>query len=128
MSERVRLTGVSPIGDTNPQDMPVTDLEEAITFYRDTLGFTLAARSSDPVPSATMARDGVTLRFAENGGDPGDASCYISVEDVDRARAEMEAGGMVPSPTRVDEHGGKRYRVFFIKDPQGLCYCVGARE
>ena len=127
MSERVRQTNVSPTGDTTPQDMPVTDLEAAIAFYRETLGFTLAARGSDPVPSATMVRDGVTLRFAENGGDPGDAACYISVEDVDRAREEMEANGVDTSPTRVDEHAGKRYRVFFIKDPQGLCYCMGAQ-
>ena len=126
MYERVRLTGVFPIGDTDPNNMPVINLEEAIAFYQDTLGFSVTARGADPAPSATMVRDAVTLRFVENGGDPGDASCYLSVDDVDGAVAEMQAHGVTPSPTRVDEHGGKRYRVFFIKDPQGLCYCVGA--
>jgi lactoylglutathione lyase len=116
---------VHPIGETNPNDLPVGDLETAVPFYVEKLGFTVESRSAEPHKAAVIARDGVRMRLAENGGDPGQASCYIGVSDVDQARAELGGKGLDMSEIRVDQHGGKTYRVFFVRAPDGLCYCLG---
>jgi hypothetical protein len=126
MSE-VRLKGIYPIGDSDPAAMPAPDAEAASDWYVQNLGFQVTSRAEAPHRSVTLARDDVRLTLAENGGDPHNASCYIEVSDVDAAYGEAEALGIVPSPMRIDTHGGARYRVFFIKDPVGLCYCVGQK-
>jgi len=116
---------VYPIGDTDPNNLPVENLETAVPYYVQNLGFTVEARSAEPHPAAVIARDGVRMRLAQNGGDPGQASCYISVSDVDQALAELQGKGLDLSEPRVDEHEGKKYRVFFVRAPDGLCYCLG---
>jgi hypothetical protein len=40
-------------------------------------------------------------------------------------RRDLEAKGIEPSPVRLDEHGGKRYLVFFAREPHGVCFCFG---
>ena len=47
------------------------------------------------------------------------------VGDVEQLREELAARGIEPSPVRLDEHGGKQYRVFFAKEPYGVCFCFG---
>jgi catechol 2,3-dioxygenase-like lactoylglutathione lyase family enzyme len=126
MSSAPEFKAVFPIGDTDPQDMPVTDVDQAVRYYEQRMGFRLQSRAEAPVRSAVMTRGQVTLRFAENGGDAEQASCYLSVSDVDLAREELTGRGAEVSPIRTDQHDGKAYRVFFVRDDQGLCYCIGA--
>jgi lactoylglutathione lyase len=116
---------VHPIGDTDPNNLPVGDLKAALPYYVEKLGFTVESRSTEPHPAAVIARNGVRMRLAENGGDPGQASCYIAVSDVDQAFAELSGQDLDMSALRVDQHGGKSYRVFFVRAPDGLCYCLG---
>ena len=115
---------IHPIGDTNPLDMPVANVEKAVRWYEECMGFTLASRDET---SATVTRDGVQIRLAENGGDPEQASCYVDVSDVDDARAELAANYVNVSEIRIDHYGGASYRVFFAKDDDGLCYCLGKK-
>lgn len=125
MTSELEYRSVHPIGDSDPSDMPVVSLERAVGFYHR-LGFEVEARSQEPVPSATIRRGGVTLRLAENGGDPEQASCYLAVSDVDQAWQDLKERGSEPGPISGSEHDGKQYRVFFLRDPEGLCYCIGA--
>jgi predicted enzyme related to lactoylglutathione lyase len=125
MQEKAIYKGVFPIGDTNPQDLPVPDLEQALPFYEAAMGFAVKSRSASPCKAAVVGRDDVEMRLAENGGDPEQASCYMSVSDVDAAFQELWERGANPSQIRKDEHGGKSYRVFFVRAPDGLCYCLG---
>jgi lactoylglutathione lyase len=126
MSEqRAVFRSVHPIGDTDPKNLPVPDLENALPFYEQALGFTVRSRGAVPYPSVVIARDGVEMVLAENGGDPEQASCYIAVSDVDLAYRELWDKGVNPTDLRVDEHAGKKYRVFFVRAPDGLCYCLG---
>lgn len=126
MSESKALyNSVHPIGDTDPKNLPVPDLESALPFYERALGFTVRSRAASPHPSAVIARDGMEMVLAENGGDPEQASCYIAVSDVDLAYRELWDRGVNPSDLRLDDHGGKKYRVFFVRAPDGLCFCLG---
>jgi lactoylglutathione lyase len=118
---------VYPIGDTDPDNLPVADVERAVAYYSAMFGFQALGRSDGPPRSVRVGRDAVELGLAENGGDPEQASCYLDVSDVERARRELEAAGVDISPMRVDEHGGSYYRVFFAKDPDGICYCIGQK-
>jgi catechol 2,3-dioxygenase-like lactoylglutathione lyase family enzyme len=125
MTTRSHFEAIFPIGDTNPQDLPVRELEAAVRFYQDHMGFAVQERTASPLPSALLRRDDVTMRLAENGGDPEQASCFIRVSDVDAAIAEMQGQGLDVSPPRVDRTGNGDFRVFFVRAPDGLCYCLG---
>lgn len=126
METDARLNAVHPIGDSDPQNMPVLDATRAATFYADHLGFAVASSEVGPPAAAVLARDGVTLRLVENGADPEQASCYIDVTNLDALHREYQAQGVHVSEgiTEMD-HEGKRYRVFWLKDEDGLCYCLG---
>jgi hypothetical protein len=61
--------------------------------------------------------------LAVNGGDPEQASCWFSVSDVDALWLELNAKGIDPGIIDEQEYDGKRYRVFFAKEPYGVCFC-----
>lgn len=124
---QIRFEGIYPIGDSDPAAMPAPDPEAAALWYVENLAFEEISRADAPYRSVTLARDHVRLTLAETGGDPNNASCYIEVSDVEGAYGEAEAAGIAPTPMRVDKHGGAKYRVFFVKDPVGLCYCIGQK-
>ena len=119
--------GIFPIGDSDPKNMPVRELEPAIRWYESNMGFSVKSRAETPHASATLARDAVELVLAVNGGDPEQSSCYISVSDVEAAFRDLTERGLDIANRRVDEHEGKRYDVFFVRAPDGLCYCIGQR-
>lgn len=127
MSTVVVFKSVHPIGETDPQHLPVPSIETALPYY-NRLGFTVKRRSETPTPHLTIARDEIEMGLAENGGDPEQASCYIEVSDVECAYQEMKDRGASPSDLRVDRYGENTYKVFFIKDEVGLCYCLGQKQ
>ena len=45
--------------------------------------------------------------------------------DAEAARVELAAKGVEPSELRFDQHNGKRLRIFFAKEPYGVCFCFG---
>jgi lactoylglutathione lyase len=122
MSQQLFFKGVYSIGDTDTQALPVKELGPAIGYYTQVLGFSLVSKSEK---TAVLQRDEATIGLAVNGKDPEQASCYFAVGDVEALRRELEAKGIEPSPLRLDEHEGKRYRVFFAKEPYGVCFCFG---
>jgi catechol 2,3-dioxygenase-like lactoylglutathione lyase family enzyme len=125
MSKKCQFEAVFPIGDTDPRNLPVADLDRAIDYYQKHLGFTLRSRSASPYQAALLVRDGVEIRLAENGKDPEQASCYMDVNDVALAFEELQDQGLEVSEIQTQEYSGTTYRVFFLRDPDGLCYCIG---
>lgn len=114
-------TGVFPIsGDVSA--LPVRQIGPAVGYYTRVLGFALESRTET---TATLRRDDAHLGLAVNGEDPEQVSVYFAVSDVEAARAELEAAGISPTTVRVDEHNGKKYRVFFAAEPFGVCFCFG---
>lgn len=102
--------------------LPVEDIDRAAAWYGPRFGLVEAERSAVPVPTVIMERDGVRIGFAVNGGDASNEGAAILVTDIRRARAELEANGVTIANSRVDEREGKKYQVFFVVAPDGLCY------
>lgn len=102
-------------------DLPVANVEEAAAFYARAFGMVEVARRQAP-PSVELERDGVRLGFTENGRDPGQEGAAIRVTDIDRMRRQLEAAGVAVGDARVDVRDGRRFQVFFVVAPDGLCY------
>ena len=125
MTDLVVFTGVYSIGDTNVLALPVKDIGPAIGYYTQVLGFHVVERQAE---IALLQRGEAKIGLVRNSSDPEQASCYFAVSDVAALREELQAKGIEPSELRVDEHGGKRYRIFFAKEPYGVCFCFGQPE
>ena len=109
-------------------NLPVENVEQAIPFYESMMGFQLVSRGDSPHKSAILARDGIQIRLAENGGDASQDGCFFKVNDVETAFAEFKANGLdkdSASAFSIQDHGDTRYKVFFVVAPDGLCYCMG---
>lgn len=102
--------------------LPVTDLDQAVRWYSQAFGMTEVERRDDPVPAVILERDGTRLGFGINGGDASQDGAAILVTDIHRARAELEANGIETANWRIDERDGKKFQVFFVRAPDGLCY------
>lgn len=102
--------------------LPVQDLDAAVRWYSHAFGMKEVARHNDPVPTVVLERDGTQIGFAINGRDPGQDGAAILVSDISRAKSELESRGVNPANWRVDERDGKRFQVFFVVAPDGLCY------
>lgn len=111
-------------------NLPVPNLEEAIPFYETVLGFQVIARNDAPHQSAILGRDEIQLGLAENGGDPTQDGCFLAVDNVETAFAELKASGLAKEKAdyRLDRHGDTTWKVFFVIAPDGLCYCLGERQ
>jgi hypothetical protein len=122
MSQSVVFKGVYPIGDTDTNAVPVKEIGPAVGYYTQVLGFSLVTKDRE---SAVLKRGGAQIGLAVNGRDPEQASCYFAVSDVEALRRELDAKGIQPGDIQVQEHDGKKYRVFFAKEPYGVCFCFG---
>jgi lactoylglutathione lyase len=120
MSNSVFFKAVGPIGDTDPNALPVKEIGPAVGYYTQCLGF---SRVSKDHATAVLKRDDVQIGLAVNGRDPGQASCWFSVSDVDALWREFDSKCIAPGNIDEQEHDGKSYRVFFAKDPYGVCFC-----
>lgn len=129
MPSDIRLNAIHPIGRTDPQNMPVADVARAIPFYTDKLGFVLRGTEGEPPTAARLGRDAAELRLVQNGEDPEQASCYIDVTGLDALHGEYRAQGVdVSEHITGMTHEGRPSRVFWLKDEDGLCYCLGTPQ
>jgi uncharacterized glyoxalase superfamily protein PhnB len=100
----VRILGTVPV-------VPVTDVGEAIAFYRDTLGFTLAfeqgAYAGVDRGAAHVHLDGVVNAAA------GQVTVRVTVEGVDALYAEIEPKGVVDpaEPLNTKPWGARQFSV-----------------
>ena len=109
-------------------NLPVADLESALPFYEQTMGFRVVSRSDTPHRSAVLARDGVQIGLAENGGDASQDGCAFHVGNLDVLFEEFSAKGLKLSPIGVEGQGDEAWRVFYVVAPDGLCYWLGERQ
>nr|WP_303652697.1 DUF1579 family protein [Paludisphaera mucosa] len=116
----VAFKAVGPIGDTDANALPVKEIGPAVGYYTQCLGFALVSRDRT---TARLRRGEVEIGLAANGEDPEQASCWFAVDDVEALWSEYEAKGVGPGAIDRQEYGGKAHRVFFAKDPYGVCFC-----
>jgi lactoylglutathione lyase len=126
MPDKAVYKAIFPIGDTDPRNMPVVNLAQSIEYYEG-LGFQTKTQSDTPHPSAVITRDDVEIGLTVNGCDPEQASCYIAVDNVELARQELLEQQADVTELRLDRQGGNTYRVFFLRDKEGLCFCLGSK-
>jgi catechol 2,3-dioxygenase-like lactoylglutathione lyase family enzyme len=120
--------------------LTVSNLDRAVAFYRDTLGFDVVARfevggeafaTAVDVEDASgtfahLDADGVRIELVEYDpeGDPTEAAlnrpgaCHVgfAVEDVDAFVADLPDGVELVSEPRTTESGT---RIVFLRDPDG---------
>ena len=108
-------------------NLPVENLKESIPFYETVMGFQVVSRQDAPCKSAILARDDIQIGLAENGGDPTQEGCFFEVDDVEAAFNELKNNGLQNDDPnyRIEQHGDKSFRIFFVIAPDGLCYCLG---
>lgn len=106
-------------------NLPVSNVDEALPFYEQSLGFHVVERRTTPVKAAILERDNVRIGLVENGGDPTQDGSFFEVSSVDRIFEELTGRGLTLKPPQVQrsEHGA--FRSFFIVAPDGLCYMLG---
>jgi predicted enzyme related to lactoylglutathione lyase len=121
-TDKAVFQGVYPIGNTNTHALPVKELGPAIGYYTQVLGFSLVSKEAG---KAVLRRDAAEIGLAVNSQDPEQASCYFAVSDVEAVWRELHARGIEPSAIELSVHEGRAYRVFFAKEPYGVCFCFG---
>ena len=121
MADAALYKAAFPYGD-DVLALPVRDIEQAAKWYGPAFGLSEVERRTKPIPTVILERDGVQLGFAINGGDPEQEGAAISVTDIHRAKAELEANDVQISNWRIDERDGQKLQVFFVVAPDGLCY------
>ena len=62
-------------------------------WYGAAFGLVEVESRDDPVPTVILERDGVQIGFAVNGGDASQEGAAILVNDIHKARDEIEANG-----------------------------------
>ncbi len=108
-------------------NLPVESVDAALPFYEAVMGFKVLAQSDSPHKSATLSRDHIQIGLAENGGDPTQEGCFFEVDNAEAAFMELKANGLPQQEAnfRIDRHGDRSFKVFFVVAPDGLCYCLG---
>ncbi len=75
-------------------NLPVGDVETAISFYETIMGFQVLSRKDSPSKSVVLGRDGIQIGLAENGGDPTQEGCFFEVDNAEAAFAELKSNGL----------------------------------
>ena len=119
----------SPYAD-DAMNLPVQNVDAAIPYYEKVFSFQVVSRQDAPHKSVILARDGIQIGLAENGGDPTQEGCFFEVDDVETAFAELKSNGLKKEDAgfRIDRYGATSWKVFFVVAPDGLCYCLGERQ
>ena len=128
-------------------NLPVADADATATYYVEKMGFAVVECSHHPVTDAVppllgqegsqqrpvkrvvLERDGIQMALAENGGDPEQDGCAFRTDNIAALRDEFIANGLVKIGDIADDtQGGKKFRVFFVVAPDGLCYWFGEEQ
>ncbi|HTK75680.1 MAG TPA: VOC family protein [Gemmataceae bacterium] len=125
----IKVAGLAPL-------VQVFDMPTSIAFYRDTLGFTVAATSEpgDDCDWALLKLDGTELMLNtayEKEHRPAtpdaarlaaheDTALYFGCPDVDGAYSHLRAMGIAAEPPTVAPYGMKQ---LYLKDPDGYVIC-----
>lgn len=123
-----QLNGVYPISGEDLTALPVKEIGPAAAFCQSVLGFAVLARDE---ATATVQRDNARLGLVRKADHrPEEAgSCCFAVTDLDAMHRELDSRGLDLGGIRTDEWGGKRYRVFFLREAEnGYCYCFSLPE
>jgi hypothetical protein len=115
----VSLQEVLPLRELYRREMGC-QIVPTVGYYTQCLGFSHVSKDGT---TARLRRDDVEIVLAVNGQDPEQVSCWFSVGDVDAPRREYDSKGIGPGAIDEQEYDGRPCRVFFAKEPYGVCFC-----
>lgn len=100
--------------------LPVSDVDRAISFYRDVVGFVLdhdvSPGNGMRVVQLTPPRSACSISFGVGmGAGTPVSNLHLVVDDLDAVRADLAAKGLEVSPVQ-DMGGGVRYAFFADHD------------
>ena len=100
-----KLTRIAP-------ELPSTNLDAAIDYYEQKLGFDLAARFPGN-EYAIVERDGVAIHLFNGGATkPSTVGVHIFTPDLDQLFAEFQtAGAIITQPVERKPWGNRDFRV-----------------
>ena len=97
--------------------IPVADMERALRFYRDVLGFTVSFTNGNPVSFAVITQGGAQLHLGVQPGKAGSLHAHIMVDDLDAVYERLlRSGTAVRQAPKVQAWG---LRDIVIADPDG---------
>lgn len=97
--------------------LPVVDVEKALTFYLNMLGFELGWKWGSPPTHANVCRDSISLDLiAVPAQRCGTAMAYVQVSEVDAYFAELKSRNVDVSGLGDRPYG---MRDFEVIDPNG---------
>ncbi len=121
MTTNPKFKAAFPYQD-NVLSLPVADVSVAADWYCKFFGMTEVQRTTEPVPTVILERDGTQIGFAVNGGDASQDGAAVLVADILGLKNEFENLGLEVGELKTDERDGKSFDVFFVVAPDGLCY------
>ena len=105
--------------------MGVTDMDRAIAWYRDVLGFELLYRLEDIAwceLKTGVERVNIGLGVREETGGAGGATLTFGVTDIEAAKAELDRQGVRQDGPIHDIPGMVRLLTFFDPDDNALMF------
>lgn len=108
--------------EDNVLALPVENLDDASKWYSDHFAMSEVERTQGENPTVILERDNTRIGFSINGGDPTQDGAAILVRGIKELRDELTDRGVETGNWRVDENDGKKFQVFFVLAPDGLCY------
>jgi uncharacterized glyoxalase superfamily protein PhnB len=92
-------------------EVPAHDINEAIAYYTQRLGFELAMRMADEY--AIVERDGIAIHlFSEHPGKFAPAGLHIFTQQLDELHAELNRrGAIISAPITLRPWGNRDFRV-----------------
>lgn len=97
--------------------VPVADMERALRFYRDVLGFTVSFTNGVPATFAVINQGSAQLHLGVQPSKAGSLHAHIMVDDLDAVHERLvRAGATLRQAPQVQEWG---LRDIVIADPDG---------
>lgn len=115
------MSDLKPIGEVRTLVLAVPDMDQACTFYSETLGLTLKFR--DGTRWATFDAGPLTIALAGEDQRPGGSGVAVNIKVADLAAALARAvagGAVVVEEPFVGAHETRAS----IRDPAGLLYYI----
>jgi uncharacterized glyoxalase superfamily protein PhnB len=100
--------------------LPVVDVDAALAYYQDVLGFSIAGRHQDATGEVVFGSalcDGANFYFRRASGLVAANECMVYVDEVDLLCATFKSKGAEVLDEPADQPWG--YRQFKLRDPNG---------
>ena len=105
--------------------IPVTDIERALRFYRDVLGFVVAFTNADPVSFAVINQGDAQLHLGVQPDKAGSIHAHLMVDDLDGIHDALRQAGIAIRQTPTVQSWGLRDLI--VADPDGNSFEIAER-